>query len=592
MRGHSLIVGARRSAHGRAVLQGARGARRSAHGGMPRGLPFRLSQLLYTMQARVRFAGGVHPHTAAATSALRAALDEEFPRRSVAKHLEVSAWQQRNKSRMKAWRLQRQVAELEAEVQRLMSSKTVGGRVSQEWLLRVCLAAPHASARAVAHSFRAVAGTDECTVSRPTISRIKDAWTDMYNEMVVKSARGVVSAHVASAEKLAALVLAHVMDETDIRLRSGDARDGPSVPRRGRASKVQAHVVTLVAGGQRREIPTELEALGDKTAPTLATSLEGQLRRVFGAVLPTSAPGSEAAAHGDEVWAAHILVGDGIPTNLAAAKLWWACVAERPLGPRVRYFLLVVKCATHQAALSAKSGVVGSFASAAGGELYKTIAGAAVRLFKYLVNDYYEEFCSAARAWTSTQLRVVAHGDGLRALYTSHVIRDEMLYLWNRGLGHLSHAVDSGGDPAEERPVLVSRFSQFVIGTLLKVDSHPTVTRFFTFRENIDRMLTMHLLGAPPPRLPPSGDAAEGGEQEAVEVGPGLLLPQRGAADVAQGEPGSTAIGRCRGADCAAHGHGARISAHGSGLGHGCSPRHCRIPPAALTCCYASGLSA
>ena len=70
----------------------------------------------------------------------------------------------------------------------------------------------------------------------------------------------------------------------------------------------------------------------------------------------------------------HILIGDGIPTNLVAAKLLWASVAQVPLGPRVRYFLVAVKCATHQAA------VAGTFAAAAGGELYKTIAGVAVKL--------------------------------------------------------------------------------------------------------------------------------------------------------------------------------------------------------------------
>ena len=69
--------------------------------------------------------------------------------------------------------------------------------------------------------------------------------------MVYKYARDAVAAHLASADGPAAfksIMLVHVQDEADIRLRSGDARDGPSVPRRGRASKVQAHVVKLVVG--------------------------------------------------------------------------------------------------------------------------------------------------------------------------------------------------------------------------------------------------------------------------------------------------------------------------------------------------------
>ena len=110
--------------------------------------------------------------------------------------------------------------------------------------------------------------------------------------------------------------------------------------------------------------------------------------------------------------------------------------------------------------------------------------------------------------WVSTQLGVVAHGDGererrtvtahgLRELYTSHVIGDEMMLLWNNGFGLLSHEVGAGVDPTVARLALVGRFARFIIEELLKVDSHPTVTRFFTFRGILDRMLTMLFIGMP-----------------------------------------------------------------------------------------------
>ena len=94
----------------------------------------------------------------------------------------------------------------------------------------------------------------------------------------------------------------------------------------------------------------------------------------------------------------------------------------------------------------------------------KQKAAEGTRVACYLVNDYYEDFCSTTRDWVSTHLNVLAHGNGarqpavgLRDLYTAHVIPDEMLFLWNSGLGSLSHVLD------------VWRFSQFIIGTLLKV---------------------------------------------------------------------------------------------------------------------------
>ena len=116
--------------------------------------------------------GDAHPRTATALNALLCALAAEFPYlRAPCQRMPLMARYRKQISRLK-----RQVTKLNAELQRHVSTKTVGGRVSQEWLTRVFLAAPHASARALANSFRAVAGTDESTVSRPTISIIKDAW--------------------------------------------------------------------------------------------------------------------------------------------------------------------------------------------------------------------------------------------------------------------------------------------------------------------------------------------------------------------------------------------------------------------------------
>jgi len=306
---------------------------------------------------------------------------------------------------MRTRRCEDKLKVVEKELATYKSAKTVGGRVSQEWILRVFLATPHTSGRALAQAFHLVAGFDEGTVSRPTVGKIRDAWVEMYMPMVFAAARTYVDNHLASAmhEKraFATITLAHVQDEADLRLRSGDARDGPILPRRGRASKVQLHVVTLVAGHRRREVPTEMEALGDKTAKTLATSLEAVLRRVAEGVICT-----DRDMRGPEIWFTHILVGDGIGTNEAAAKLLWACVQQSPLGRLVRYFLLLVKCAVHQAALTAKCGVIGAAAKAAGGEKYKEITGVAVRLYKYLFNDYYEEFCNSAYEWVFNNLRV------------------------------------------------------------------------------------------------------------------------------------------------------------------------------------------
>ena len=135
---------------------------------------------------------------------------------------------------------------------------------------------------------------------------------------------------------------------------------------------MQLNVVTFVAGSHRREIPTELEALGDKTAPTIATNLEGVLCDTFEGTLPTD-------KNMPEVWVIHFVIGDAIDTNGAATRVLRASVPQwrGSFAQRVRYFLVVVKRMVHQVGLSAKDGVIGRAASTASGEQYKDIAGVA-----------------------------------------------------------------------------------------------------------------------------------------------------------------------------------------------------------------------
>ena len=165
------------------------------------------------------------------------------------------------------------------------------------------------------------------------------------------------------------VTLVHVQDEADMRLRSGDAREA-KLPRRGRASKVQLHVLRCAVGHYDQEIPTELEALGDKSASTLATSLEMLMRKTIKDILPQvdhNEADSTLLGRLPEIWVTHLLIGDAIPTNDAAARVVWSSVLQHPLGQRIRYFLAVMKCMTHQTGLAAKSGVIGPASSSAGG---------------------------------------------------------------------------------------------------------------------------------------------------------------------------------------------------------------------------------
>ena len=82
-------------------------------------------------------------------------------------------------------------------------------------------------------------------------------------------------------------------------------------------------------------------------------------------------------------------------------------VSSGKLHPvRLRYFLLLTQCGTHQSALSAKCGVIGRAAAAAakldGGEkVFEDVTSTTVRLFKYLAPQYYEDFKKSSDAWAS-----------------------------------------------------------------------------------------------------------------------------------------------------------------------------------------------
>ena len=109
----------------------------------------------------------------------------------------------------------------------------------------------------------------------------------------------------------------------------------------------------------------------------------------------------------------HCLIRVGVGTNEAAANIVFAWLRAQPLAVGVPYLSWVVKCANHQANLAIGSAVSGKIALAGSryaGSLEAPLAarplahakksaatevcGAVVRLFKYLVSDYYSEFLS------------------------------------------------------------------------------------------------------------------------------------------------------------------------------------------------------
>ena len=206
-----------------------------------------------------------------------------------------------------------------------------------------------------------------------------------------------------------------------------------------------------------------------------------------------------------EVWLIYVLIGDGIATNEAAAKLVLR-LAQRdpPGGGAFQFFLVLIKCASHQASLVNSTASIGTAAkvAAAGAPAAepprKKLAGTCVRLFKYLTADYYEEFVHSCDLWLRRNLRVLssdqarpgerAKAELLAKLYGNHVLPEDLMDILNNGLC-LEHVVPAGVDPDSVREDVLAKLLRIITKHLLTVDSHPTLTRMWTFGESVDRFL-------------------------------------------------------------------------------------------------------
>ena len=98
---------------------------------------------------------------------------------------------------------------------------------------------------------------------------------------------------------------------------------------------------------------------------------------------------------------------------------------------------------------------------------------------------YFEDFRASVARWLCNRSEFhlsQPQAAGLRKLYGEFVVPDK-LFNW----------LSNSWQP--QAPDQVDECACFLLSHLFHVDSHPTLTRFFTFRSCIDRLLCMVLLG-------------------------------------------------------------------------------------------------
>ena len=468
---------------------------------MPRGLGRRLRDLLYKFKSRFADDMQLYPEVLAAFGALEVAVEEHFPRRRPLAlgrpRLEPAGTIRKLRLRLKRLRKTQRQLKAEAKAAKVAKDKSNKNAITPEFLVKVALSWPSTVARSFATSWRDLVGVGQAGLSRISIDRIRDQFVEVIQQMrgeqckqVVRSAALAATNVAASAPSSAApgassvaapgasvtgipcTAVLHIHDEASLRLRSSAETDTTG-PNRSRSSKVQQHVVQVfVPDHAPMRWFSDLHPLADKSAKVLATSLLTILRQLEGPVCE----GMASAKTTERPWFVHWLVGDGISTNEAAAKVVLAAIQAHPLKGHTRYFLMVVKCANHQANLvigsvvSGKASIVGCrFAGLLSSPLADRplahankaaatqVCGAVVRFFKFLVSDYYSEYLANLEDIVK-QLAVVESSElqeqqcqkwrGMQALYGSSVLPDEVLECLNCNLTDWAHCCSSAAPGA------------------------------------------------------------------------------------------------------------------------------------------------
>ena len=479
------------------------------------------------------------------------------------------------KSKLKWCRVARRRAEQQVRDLQIGKQAAKANRLTPEFLAKVALSSPSTCARSFSNAWRDLVGIGVAGCTRPTVARVRDAFAQVvkeHNELAVRLAAGAAAkspssspaaAHAPSSSSAGApgsssagapgsssagargsspaespanfvcAALLHIHDEASLRLRSSaDSVLGPRC--RSRRSKVQQHSVRVYFPGQQPLLWfAELHPLADKTAKVLATSLHKVLRDVsatiaegFGGVRQTASSGFGGDRPAESPWFLHILVGDGIATNEAACKILLAWVRSTSLDG-LRYFVMSVKCASHQANLAVAAAVCGRAAlagahnSAALGDLplrcrhladrsdsaARCVCGAIVRFFKFLVSDYYSDFLAnlhdivgqlSARELSPERQENREKWLGMQSLYGEGVFPPGLLDALNGGVGDWVHCLSPG--PAADAPAdrllgVQTSLREILRRRILVVDEQPTLSRMWTFQNHVACFLLLHFLG-------------------------------------------------------------------------------------------------
>ena len=459
------------------------------------------------------FGNGHFPKSEAAMRALLAALHDEFdvtsktPDVKSARTMQMAVGHQARKRKEAEVRLRDELAE------------KIGGRLRDIWYLRAGLSSPLVATRTLSQFLKEFPRQETSHISPTYISACRDAMAEMVlarNRQQVREML-ILARPSGQLNESQPLFFTHIHDEAAMRLRSIDSdtfavadtyRDaslklssGPrpnAHPYRSRASKVQNDVLLLQIEEAQAQVFSELQPLAKKDGPTIATALLQSARRVLQECKCALDSGKCAFT---EVRVLHLLTGDGVPTNENAARRMLKEILARQCDFGIRYGLLAWKCSSHVSNLLVAVAVCSGMVKRPQDH---PLVATCVRVFKYLIADYVEEFAGALREFVIRNLNVIPPGPAfiegtgaqmlsLQRLYGSEVLSGELCALLNGSLaaGNLEHI------GTKDKAEIAGEIYGALYRRILKVEERPVITRFWLFSQCVMVLLSMELIGLP-----------------------------------------------------------------------------------------------
>lgn len=244
-----------------------------------------------------------------------------------------------------------------------------GLRITYAWLIRTGLADPTLPASTLASLCNEFALSEKQTISKTSVSNVRDAWVEIIKQMNRQRAKLTFDDQRKKGDTACNnIYVVHLHAGADMKLRSYEQQKDQQdfdIPRshlrlsRARASKIQNHSVDVHVGAEQ-SFPwyTELMPMAKKDQITIASSIIAVLTDIWSSLGLLDASGSGVNEEAHTVRFVHLITGDAINTNEAAARR--VLYYSRNMLPRhVRYRMLVFRCAAHKCNLVTVAAICG-----------------------------------------------------------------------------------------------------------------------------------------------------------------------------------------------------------------------------------------